>query len=99
LWRERAFEVALGDTWLSGVFDRVVIACDAVNRPVQATLFDFKTDRLDQGRDLFALAARHAGQLHWYVRALRALTGLPPAAISCEVVFTRARRRVRIAAD
>ncbi len=39
LWREKAFECRLGDDWVSGVFDRVVIERDAK----RVTAYEFKT--------------------------------------------------------
>jgi ATP-dependent helicase/nuclease subunit A len=65
VWRERAFEIVLDGAWVTGVFDRVVVARDAAGstlsassgqagspqagRAVRATVFDFKTDRLRGG--------------------------------------------------
>ena len=93
-WVERSFEVVVGETWLSGKFDRVVIARDGAGRAVRATVFDFKTDRLPPQADLAAEGERHAGQLRLYQRAVAVLTGLPVAAVEAQVVFTEPRRRV-----
>ncbi len=65
VWRERAFDLLLDDRWVSGVFDRVVIAGDV------ATLVEFKTDR----GPAEAARSRHAAQVALYCRALRQLTG------------------------
>jgi ATP-dependent exoDNAse (exonuclease V) beta subunit len=99
VWLERAFDVVLDGDWVSGKFDRVILERDAAGCPSAATLFDFKTDRVEAGTDLLAAAARHAGQLAWYRRAIQALTGLPSAAVAGEVVFTRICQRVRLPAD
>ncbi|MGH7996032.1 MAG: 3'-5' exonuclease, partial [Opitutaceae bacterium] len=96
LWRERAFEAVIGGAWVSGVFDRVVVIRKADGQPERADLYDFKTDRVDAGAEPAAAAERHVGQLAWYRRAVRALTGLPESAIGCEVVFTRTARRVPV---
>jgi ATP-dependent exoDNAse (exonuclease V) beta subunit len=97
VWRERAFEVVLDGAWVTGVFDRVVVERDAAGRAVQATVFDFKTDRLaDDSVD--PVAMRHAGQLNLYRRAAAVLTGMAVTAVTCELVFTRARRRVKVPA-
>ena len=93
-WIERSFEVVIGETWLSGKFDRVVIARDGGGRAVRATVFDFKTDRFPPEADLRAEGERHAGQLRLYQRAVAVLTGLPAAAVQAQVVFTEPRRRV-----
>jgi ATP-dependent helicase/nuclease subunit A len=94
LWLERSFEVVIGETWLSGKFDRVVIAREAAGRAVRATVFDFKTDRFLPGADLAAEGGRHAGQLQLYQRAVAVLAGLPAEAVEAQVVFTHPRRRV-----
>ena len=46
LWLERAFEVAWGEAWISGSFDRVVVRRDEAGRATGATVFDFKTDEV-----------------------------------------------------
>ena len=79
LWRERAFEVMVGETWISGRFDRVVIRRDDAGRPVSAVVADFKTGR---GAD----ARRHTRQLEAYRQALSLLIGLDPATIELVVV-------------
>lgn len=99
VWRERAFEVVLDGSWVTGKFDRVTVTRNAAGRATSATVFDFKTDRLEDGADLAEAAARHAGQLNLYRRAAAVLTGLPPEAVACEVVFTQVRRRVPIRAS
>lgn len=90
LWRERAFEVVIDEAWISGVFDRVVVARAADGRARGATVFDFKTERLVAG-DAAALeraVARHAEQLTLYRRVVARLTGLEERAVRAEVVFT-----------
>ena len=96
VWRERAFEVVLDGVWVTGVFDRVVVERDAAGRAVQTTVFDFKTDRMDTGADTAAVTTRHAGQLNVYRRVAGLLAGLDVAAVGCELVLTRLRRRVKV---
>jgi ATP-dependent helicase/nuclease subunit A len=96
LWRERPFEAVVDGAWVSGVFDRVGVVLGATGRPVSATVYDFKTDRIDPAADLAAAAERHAGQLEWYRQAVRSLTGLPDEAVAGEIIFTHLRRRVRV---
>jgi ATP-dependent exoDNAse (exonuclease V) beta subunit len=92
VWRERAFEVVIDGTWVTGVFDRVVIERGKTGRAVRATVFDFKTDWVVGDADLAAAVARHAGQLNLYRRVAAVLTGLEVAAVACKLVFTRLRR-------
>jgi ATP-dependent exoDNAse (exonuclease V) beta subunit len=88
--------VVLEGAWVTGVFDRVIVECDAEARPVRATVFDFKTDRVGPEDDLATSAQRHSGQLAVYRRVVAMLTGIPPERVTCEVVFTRVRRRVEV---
>jgi len=97
LWRERPFEVVIGGAWVSGTFDRVHVVCDASGIPMAATVFDFKTDRIDREANLVAAGRRHAGQLEWYRQAVQALTGLSAEAVVGEIVFTHTRRQLRVA--
>jgi len=99
VWRERAFEVVLDGAWVTGVFDRVVVERGAGGRAVRATVFDFKTDRVETDEDVAAAVARHAGQLNLYRRAAAALAGVEPKAVAGELVFTRRRSRVVVAAE
>lgn len=97
VWRERAFEIVLEGDWVTGVFDRVVVERDARGRALRATVYDFKTDRVEDSRAGVALAVeRHAAQLNLYRRVVAAFTGLRPEAVSCELVLTRLRRRAVI---
>jgi ATP-dependent helicase/nuclease subunit A len=95
LWRERAFEVVLGNEWITGVVDRVMIELDAAGRPVQAVVFDFKTDRV-AAEALESALERHVGQLNVYRRVVAVLTGLPVNAVDAQVVFTQPRRLCRV---
>ncbi|WP_438480112.1 UvrD-helicase domain-containing protein [Oleiharenicola lentus] len=95
LWRERAFEVVLGGDWITGVVDRVLVELDATGRPVQAVVFDFKTDRVTK-KGLPQAMARHEAQLNVYRKVVGVLTGLPVNAVDAEVVFTQLRVRCRV---
>ena len=90
-WRERNFEILLGDEWLSGTFDRVVLERDAAGRAVAATILDFKTDRLSTDGEIAAAVEKYRPQLETYREVLRRMTGLPSDAIRCRLLFTRPR--------
>ena len=94
VWRERAFEIVLDGAWMTGVFDRVVIEREARGRAVRATVFDFKTDRVSDEGDVLAAVERHSAQLNLYRRVAAVLTDLGDKQITCELVFTRAQRRI-----
>ncbi len=88
LWRERPFEVVLGDRWVSGVFDRVVIRRDAEGKAVGAEILDFKTDRVRDRAEAETRAARYAAQMDHYRQSLALLLRLDPEAIRARLLFT-----------
>ena len=94
VWRERPFEVVLEGVWISGVFDRVVVARDSAGRATAAMVYDFKTNRVAEPSELPALAARHASQLNLYRRAAGILTGLDSALVTCHLVSTALQRAI-----
>ncbi len=97
VWRERAFEVVLGQEWVTGIFDRVVVARDAEGRVVAATVFDFKTEPLSGSAvGVDRALARHAAQLRLYRRVVARLTGLAPRDVGAEVVFTALAARFAV---
>ena len=90
VWRERSFEIVLNGEWVTGAFDRVVIERNATTgRATRVTVFDFKSDVVEDAADVAAGVARHAAQLNVYRRVAAVLTGLPAATVRCELVFTR----------
>jgi ATP-dependent helicase/nuclease subunit A len=95
VWRERAFEIILEGVWVTGVFDRVSICYDEAGQAVRARVYDFKTDR-GVDRDFARAIARHEEQLALYRRVAAKLTGLSPAAVSVEVVFTELARKILV---
>jgi ATP-dependent exoDNAse (exonuclease V) beta subunit len=98
VWRERAFEIVIENAWVTGVFDRVIVELNARNGVEWVTVVDFKTDRVDDERAVAEATRRHASQLNVYRRVAAALTGVPIDAVTCELVFTRLQRRVRVPA-
>lgn len=99
VWRERAFEIVMDDVWVTGVFDRVVVEREGtrgVARATRATVYDFKSDAVENEADMRLAMTRHAAQLNLYRRVAAVLTGLPESAVRCELVFTRVQRAVRV---
>ena len=96
LWRERSFEVWAEGEWTSGRFDRVVFTGTGAAR--RATVYDFKTNRRLRGEGEADFARRmretYAGQMSAYRRALVALTGLEPSAVSCVLLLTETQQAV-----
>jgi len=96
VWRERPFEVVLDGEWISGVFDRVVVTRSSDGRAVEATVVDFKTDRISGEAGIRSAADKHTAQLNLYRRVVATLTQIEISRIRCEVVFTRLRCTTRI---
>lgn len=88
LWREKNFEILIGNEWLSGTFDRVVIQSDAEGRPSQATIIDFKTDQITE-KELSSGAEHHRSQMETYRTVLSKLTKIPTRNINLQLIFTR----------
>jgi ATP-dependent helicase/nuclease subunit A len=96
VWRERAFEVVLDGVWITGVFDRVVVAQDAAGRAMRAEVFDFKTDTVADESGVADVVGRHAAQLGVYRQVAAVLAGLDPAVVECTLVITRLRSRAQV---
>lgn len=96
VWRERAFEMLLDGVWVTGVMDRVVVERGPDGRARRATVYDFKTDRMDEA-GLHKAVARHQGQMALYRAAAGRLAGLERAAVNAVLVFTRAVQAVNTA--
>jgi ATP-dependent exoDNAse (exonuclease V) beta subunit len=90
LWREQRFEVVLGDEWVTGSFDRVVIEKD------RATIIDFKTNEIREAGDLERVAADYAPQMKLYRRALAKLLGLAESKIGVKLIFTQAGKVIDV---
>lgn len=76
LWRERAFEVRVGDEWISGRFDRVTFF--NTSEGLAAEIVDFKSS--------LAHPERYESQLAAYRRALAILTSVPESRITTRLV-------------
>jgi len=97
VWRERAFEGVIDGMWITGVFDRVVIARDAAGgAQTRVTVVDFKSDRVEDPEQMREAAERHAGQLDLYRKVAAVLAGVESARIECQIVFTGCRRMVTV---
>jgi ATP-dependent exoDNAse (exonuclease V) beta subunit len=91
LWREQPFDFIDGSSWVSGIFDRVVLHLGPDHQPTRATIIDYKSDAVTSPEEAAALLpARHSEQLQTYLRAVQLLTGLPPSAIDLWIISTAA---------
>jgi len=95
VWRERAFEIVIDGAWVSGVFDRVLVASETGGGRT-VTVVDFKTDRVTSERELAEAVRRHSAQLNLYRRVAAVLAGVPDTSVEAEIVFTGLRQRVPV---
>jgi len=91
LWRERRFEAIIGEQWVTGVFDRVIVERAESGEPLCAEVYDFKTDE-----DSAGAAERHAPQLGLYRAAVAQLTGLAENNVRSFLVLTKTQDRVEV---
>ena len=89
-WRERPFDLIREGSWISGVFDRVVVLRDSVR------LIDFKTDEVANEESLSEKVAGYRPQIMQYRQALVRLTGLKLEQIESALLFTRNCRLVDV---
>ena len=89
LWRERRFEVVLGDEWVSGCFDRVTLEMDAAGAVRSAHLLDFKTDSVASPEEVRDAADRYRPQMAIYRRVLCHITGLAPERVRATLLFVQ----------
>jgi len=88
LWREKRFEVVLGDRWITGVFDRVTIVRGPDGRSLRASIVDFKSDETAGGARLTDSAERYRSQMSLYRSALSRILQLDPSRIALRLLFT-----------
>lgn len=89
-WREKPFDLIYEGSWISGVFDRVIVTQDYVR------LIDFKTDEVPDEAALVEKTAGYRPQILLYRQALMRLSGLPSEKIESALLFTRNCRLVGI---
>ena len=93
VWRETPFdyvrEGAGGREIVTGRFDRLVITRDRSNRPRAASVVDFKSNRVTTIAEMAETAAGYKTQMQDYAMAAARLLGLPAAAVTTTLLFTR----------
>jgi ATP-dependent exoDNAse (exonuclease V) beta subunit len=92
LWREKHFEVVLGERWVTGVFDRVVITRGADGKPQKAVILDFKSNDIPDDVLLSDIAERYRPQLSLYGKALSRMLRLDISCIGLRLLFTQPGR-------
>jgi len=98
VWRERSYELFVGNRWETGQFDRVVFAGSGASRT--ATIYDFKTNAREPGESDDAFAERmrslYVPQMAAYRRALNLLTGIPADRIAAALLLVSSGQAVPV---
>jgi ATP-dependent exoDNAse (exonuclease V) beta subunit len=91
VWREKRFDLVLGEEWISGCFDRVVIHRDG-KKIAGVDLIDFKTNicGAEELRD------HYAAQMGKYREVLAHLLKVDPVIVSSILVHVRSGRIIRL---
>ena len=72
-------------SWVSGIFDRVVIERDETGGAVSAVIYDFKTDH----GSISEIEAKYMGQMEVYRNATAQLLSIDESAIITRVIPLR----------
>jgi len=89
LWREKRFEIVIGNRWVSGAFDRVVVSRNGSGKALRATVLDFKSDEVPDEATAADLAKQYRPQMELYRSALSHIVGLGVARVGLMLVFVR----------
>ena len=89
LWREKRFEIVIGNRWVSGAFDRVVALRDRSGKALRATVLDFKSDEVPDEAAVADRAKQYRPQMDLYRVALSRMLGLQPDKVALELLFVQ----------
>lgn len=85
-FNELSFDVILGDSYISGCFDRVQIRKDADGRITRAVIVDYKSGKYDSSSEEKRI--KYHAQLNLYRKALSQLLLLDINKIECYIIAT-----------
>ncbi len=89
VWREQAFEVVLDGTWISGVFDRVVVYRETDGSVTAVDVIDFKTNHLeDDPGALEKMTDHYRPQMEIYRDVIVRLLGVDAARVRLLLLFS-----------
>lgn len=92
LWREKSFEIIIGNRLISGRFDRVMIAKNSDGKPVSAVIVDFKTEHIENTERLLLVEESYKNQIQLYLEALSNMLGIPQKQCRVLIVFTSIKK-------
>jgi len=92
LWREKPFEIVLGNRFVTGTFDRVTIVRRPGDEIAAVDVLDYKSDRIGRAREFQQAVEAYRPQLALYGEALSRILHVEPARITRRLLFTRAGR-------
>jgi len=89
LWKEKAFDVCINKTWMSGIFDRVQLPQNWKEaHHTKIKIIDFKTDRSDDTSSKSANREQsYRSQLETYRHCLSRILDVPGTRIECVLIY------------
>jgi ATP-dependent exoDNAse (exonuclease V) beta subunit len=93
--REQRLALRVGDDWLSGSIDRLVVIWQQ-DRPQAAEILDFKTDAVDSPAALAAAAEQYRPQLLSYRRGIARMLHLPDTSVGLSLLFVFRGQEVNV---
>ena len=92
LWREKHFDIVLDDQWITGTFDRVTILRDSNGKALEATILDFKSNKIADDTEMANAVERYRSQLLLYGKALSRIVQLDSSKIKLKLLFIHPKK-------
>jgi len=96
LWRERRFEMADEEGWISGCLDRVTLLRDVSGQTIAAEVMDYKSNEVRTDEQMQNTVDSYRPQLELYRRCLSRMLDIPMNRIGGTLLFTKPARAVRL---
>lgn len=93
LWREKEFSLLVGEEWVKGRFDRVIIEKDNNGKVCSATLIDYKYEEHLSEEEV---KSRYQPQINQYRLALSKLLKIPQDSICAFLILVRTSSIIKI---
>ena len=95
--REWKFDIILNGEWVSGAFDRVLIVRDKSGKPQEATIIDYKSNRIEPTEfHIKRITETYRKQMDMYRQALSMILNLPQDKITLKLLLTRIQKMVEL---
>ncbi len=90
VWREKAFDIIINKTWISGKFDRVEIERDSSGKISSLVITEYKTDKTDMSEEsLELIKEKYSRQIDSYRKVVSRMLNYPEKQIKVEILLLR----------